>query len=206
MGWIDRLREKRANRQNHIALFERLQKQNERWWIAFPAALFFSLTLLPIKSDTFGTIKLIVSIASAVLYCLTKVIVYRRRAPLTRWRHISTAAFVIGFVNIGSGLGRLIGGALLDRIGRAPFMVGTACLSIAGALIMLAAQVAGSIAVQVAGKLKGTVVVPMDSSEETIVAEAMKLDKVAKAAEGFNLFKTILVKNKLVNLIVKPKK
>ncbi len=98
MGWIDRLREKRANRQNHIALFERLQKQNERWWIAFPAALFFSLTLLPIKSDTFGTIKLIVSIASAVLYCLTKVIVYRRRAPLTRWRHISTAAFVIGTV------------------------------------------------------------------------------------------------------------
>ncbi len=59
----------------------------------------------------------------------------------------------LGFVNIGSGLGRLIGGTLLDRIGRAPFMVGTACLSIAGALIMLAAQVAGSIAVQVAGCL-----------------------------------------------------
>ncbi|NCE64513.1 leucine--tRNA ligase [Pseudoflavonifractor sp. 524-17] len=60
-----------------------------------------------------------------------------------------------------------------------------------------------TIAVQVAGKLKGTVVVPMDSSEETIVAEAMKLDKVAKAAEGLKLFKTILVKNKLVNLIFK---
>ena len=76
-----------------------------------------------------------------------------REFPTSLGADAVTAAFVIGFVNIGSGLGRLIGGALLDRIGRAPFMVGTACLSIAGALIMLAAQVAGSIAVQVAGCL-----------------------------------------------------
>ncbi len=76
-----------------------------------------------------------------------------REFPTSLGADAVTAAFVIGFVNIGSGLGRLIGGTLLDRIGRAPFMVGTACLSIAGALIMLAAQVAGSIAVQVAGCL-----------------------------------------------------
>ncbi|WP_251158816.1 MFS transporter [Caniella muris] len=76
-----------------------------------------------------------------------------REFPTSLGADAVTAAFVIGFVNIGSGLGRLIGGTLLDRIGRAPFMVGTACLSIAGALIMLAAQVTGSIAVQVAGCL-----------------------------------------------------
>ncbi len=61
-------------------------------------------------------------------------------------------------------------------------------------------------AVQVNGKLKGTVVVPMDSDQDTVVAAAMELDKVRKAAEGMQVVKTILVKNKLVNLIVKPTK
>lgn len=98
MEWINRLREKRADRRNHIVLFERLQKQNERWWISLPAAIFFSLTLLPIKTDTFGTIKLIVSIAGAILYCLTKLLTHLHRAPLTKWRHLSTAAGVIGTV------------------------------------------------------------------------------------------------------------
>ena len=59
-------------------------------------------------------------------------------------------------------------------------------------------------AVQVNGKLKGTVVVPTDSDEETVVAAAMELDKVKKSTEGMSVVKTILVKNKLVNLIVKP--
>lgn len=76
-----------------------------------------------------------------------------REFPTSLGADAVTAAFVIGFVNIGSGLGRLIGGTLLDHIGRAPFMVGTACLSIAGALIMLAAQLSGSVAVQVVGCL-----------------------------------------------------
>ena len=34
----------------------------------------------------------------------------------------------------------------------------------------------------------------------------MDSDKVRKAVEGMNVVKTILVKNKLVNLIVKPAK
>ena len=59
-------------------------------------------------------------------------------------------------------------------------------------------------AVQVNGKLKGTVVVPLNSAEDAVVAAAMSLDKVRKAAEGMQIVKTILVKNKLVNLIVKP--
>ena len=61
-------------------------------------------------------------------------------------------------------------------------------------------------AVQVNGKLKGTVVVPTDSDEQTVVAAAMALEKVKKSTDGMTVVKTILVKNKLVNLIVKPAK
>ena len=61
-------------------------------------------------------------------------------------------------------------------------------------------------AVQVNGKLKGTVTVAMDSDEETVKAAALALDKVQKAAGGMTVVKTILVKNKLINLIVKPAK
>ena len=61
-------------------------------------------------------------------------------------------------------------------------------------------------AVQVNGKLKGTVIVPTDSEEAAVVAAAMALDKVKKATEDMSVVKTILVKNKLVNLIVKPTK
>ena len=59
-------------------------------------------------------------------------------------------------------------------------------------------------AVQVNGKLKGSIKMPVDSAEEAVVAEAMKVEKVAKATEGMKLVKTIHVKNRLVNLIVKP--
>ncbi len=61
-------------------------------------------------------------------------------------------------------------------------------------------------AVQVNGKLRGTVIVPTNSDEATVVAAAMELDKVKKSTEGMAVVKTILVKNKLVNLIVKPAK
>ena len=61
-------------------------------------------------------------------------------------------------------------------------------------------------AVQVNGKLKGTVTVAMDSDEETVKAAALALDKVQKAADDMMVVKTILVKNKLINLIVKPAK
>ena len=61
-------------------------------------------------------------------------------------------------------------------------------------------------AVQVNGKLRGTVIVPTDSDEVTVVAAAMEQERVKKATEGMQVVKTILVKNKLVNLIVKPAK
>ena len=61
-------------------------------------------------------------------------------------------------------------------------------------------------AIQVNGKLKGAVTVPAGSDQETVMAAAMELDKVRKAAEGMTVVKTILVKDKLMNLIVKPAK
>ena len=59
-------------------------------------------------------------------------------------------------------------------------------------------------AVQVQGKLRGTIQVPLDSDEAVVVEAAKANEKVAKSLEGMQIVKTILVKNKLVNLIVKP--
>ncbi len=59
-------------------------------------------------------------------------------------------------------------------------------------------------AVQVSGKLKGTVTVPVDSDQDAVVEAAKANEKVAKAIAGMQIVKVIYVKNKLVNLIVKP--
>ena len=59
-------------------------------------------------------------------------------------------------------------------------------------------------AVQVGGKFKGTIIVPMDSNQDTVVEAAKANEKVAKAIAGMQIVKVIHVKNKLVNLIVKP--
>ena len=61
-------------------------------------------------------------------------------------------------------------------------------------------------AVQVNGKLKGTISMPTDSEEKAVVDAALAVEKVRKATEGMQIIKTILVKNRLVNLIVKPAK
>ena len=58
-------------------------------------------------------------------------------------------------------------------------------------------------AVQVLGKLRGTVTVPADAQQETVLAAAKENEKVAKLLEGKQIVKVILVKNKLINLIVK---
>ena len=59
-------------------------------------------------------------------------------------------------------------------------------------------------AVQVGGKFKGTIIVPVDSDQNTVVEAAKASEKVAKAIAGMQIVKVIHVKNKLVNLIVKP--
>ena len=59
-------------------------------------------------------------------------------------------------------------------------------------------------AVQVGGKLRGTITVEADSDDETVIAAAEALDKVRRQLEGGGkIVKTIVVKNKLVNLIIK---
>ncbi len=62
-----------------------------------------------------------------------------------------------------------------------------------------------NMAVQVGGKLRGTVAVPVDSAQDAVVAVALSDPKVAKFTEGMDIVKVIHVPNKLVNLIVKPK-
>ena len=58
-------------------------------------------------------------------------------------------------------------------------------------------------AVQVLGKLRGTVIVPADSEQDAIVEAALQQEKVARAIDGKEIVKVIHVKNKLINLIVK---
>ena len=59
-------------------------------------------------------------------------------------------------------------------------------------------------AVQVGGKLKGTITVPVDSEQDAVIEAAKANEKVAKAIAGMQVVKVIHVRNKLVNLIVKP--
>ena len=60
------------------------------------------------------------------------------------------------------------------------------------------------IAVQVNGKVRSAVTIPMDCADETALAAAMADEKVKKAMDGMDVVKTIVVKNKLVNIILKP--
>ena len=62
------------------------------------------------------------------------------------------------------------------------------------------------IAVQVNGKLRGTVRIPMDSENDAAVEAALAEPKVKKFTDGCDIVKTIVVRNKLVNIIAKPHK
>ena len=59
------------------------------------------------------------------------------------------------------------------------------------------------IAVQIGGKLKSTVIIPVDADDETVKAIACKDEKIARLLEGMEIVKAIVVKNKLINLIIK---
>ena len=62
-----------------------------------------------------------------------------------------------------------------------------------------------TIAVQVNGKMRGTVVMDADLDNDTVLANVLADEKISKFLEkqDGSIFKTIVVKNKLVNLIVK---
>ena len=61
-------------------------------------------------------------------------------------------------------------------------------------------------AVQVNGKLRSTIVVPVDSEDQAVIDAACADEKIKRQMEGMDLVKTIVVKNKLINLILKPRK
>jgi leucyl-tRNA synthetase len=59
------------------------------------------------------------------------------------------------------------------------------------------------IAVQIVGKLKTTIMVQNDADDETVVEAAKADEKIKKLIEGREIIRTIVVKNKLINLIVR---
>ena len=60
------------------------------------------------------------------------------------------------------------------------------------------------IAVQVNGKLRSSVIVPSDADDEALVTAACADEKIKKYLEGMQIVKTICVRGRLVNLILKP--
>ena len=59
------------------------------------------------------------------------------------------------------------------------------------------------IPVQVNGKLRGRVVVPVDSSQEVILERALAEEKVKALIAGKEIVKKIVVPGKLVNIVVR---
>ncbi len=62
-----------------------------------------------------------------------------------------------------------------------------------------------TLAVQIGGKMRGNIEVPNDAEQDEVLAIALADAKIAKYTDNMDIIKVILVKNRLVNLIVKPK-
>ena len=81
------------------------------------------------------------------------------------------------------------------------------CQAAAGPVYDASKTVAATVdmAVQVNGKLKGTITMPTDSEREGRGGRCPgRWRRCQKATEGMKIVKTILVKHRSVNLIVKP--
>ena len=59
------------------------------------------------------------------------------------------------------------------------------------------------IAVQVNGKLRGTITISVDDSEDEIKSKALANENVLRHTEGKEIVKVIVIKNKIVNIVVK---
>ncbi len=59
------------------------------------------------------------------------------------------------------------------------------------------------IAVQVNGKVRATIKVRLDDSDDVVTKKAMSADNVIKHIDGKEIVKTILIKGKIVNIVVK---
>lgn len=60
------------------------------------------------------------------------------------------------------------------------------------------------IAVQVNGKIKAKLNIPVDAEQEEVLKIAKADENVAKAVENMNIIKEIYIKGRLVNIVVKP--
>jgi leucyl-tRNA synthetase len=58
------------------------------------------------------------------------------------------------------------------------------------------------IAVQVNGKLRGTIFAPLDAAEKLVEQLALNLETVKSQTSGKTIRKIIVVKNKIVNIVV----
>lgn len=76
-----------------------------------------------------------------------------RELPLSIGADDMTAAFVIGFINIGSGLGRFCGGGLLDRFGCRRTLLGIGIMGVAAPCIVAGSCLVASLPVQALGCL-----------------------------------------------------
>ena len=63
-----------------------------------------------------------------------------------------------------------------------------------------------TIAVQINGKVRSTITIAADSADEDVIAAATADEKIKRQMEGMQIVKTIVVKNKICNLILKPAK
>ena len=59
------------------------------------------------------------------------------------------------------------------------------------------------IAIQVNGKLRGSIEVSADTTKDSILSEVKKVENVKKYIDGMNIAKEIYVPNKLVNIVVR---
>ena len=67
----------------------------------------------------------------------------------------------------------------------------------------LASEEEVEIAVQVNGKLRGSIIIAKDSKEEIVSEESRKIKKVNKHIENHTIMKTIYIKNRLINFVIR---
>lgn len=70
-------------------------------------------------------------------------------------------------------------------------------------MLKLAQDDVVTIAVQVCGKMRGTIEMPKDASKEDLEKAALNVDNVKRQLEGQEVVKIIVVPNKIVNIVAK---
>jgi len=59
------------------------------------------------------------------------------------------------------------------------------------------------IPVQINGKMRGKITIPLDAEEELVIKTAIENESIKKWIEGKNIVKTIFIKGKILNIVVK---